>query len=156
MSSRTLAIVAALAAAFSSFAALTPAQMAKLARMQERPTLVGRDTTSVPGAIIERWDPPIINADGEAEYVRTSLVTRVVGELQPTTWSRVRDELEARAAAAEGDASAVREVRKAAKRAQKNLDKVVKALEQAKKKAATDEEIALYDLLLAMLQTEEG
>lgn len=161
MSSRTatalaiaFVLIGGLRAAYTAYA-ITPAQKAKLVKMQERPAIVGRDTTSVPGAIIEHWDPPFINADGEAEYYRTNAIVRIVGEKQPTTWSKVREELEARAEAAEGDAKAVRDVRKAAKRAEKNLSKIVKTIEQAKKKASTAEETELYDLILAMLKVEE-
>ena len=43
----TLAVMSAVSAL-----ALTPSQMAKLRKMSERPAIVGRDTTSVPGVII--------------------------------------------------------------------------------------------------------
>ena len=57
-----------------------------------------------------------------------------------------------RADAAEDDARVTRELSKASKRCEKNLEKIVKTLEQAKKKAATEEEVALYAALIAVLQ----
>lgn len=58
----------------------------------------------------------------------------------------------ARAEMAETDAKAVRNIRKSAERTGKNLAKVVKALEQAKKKAATDDEAELYTELINILK----
>ena len=57
-----------------------------------------------------------------------------------------------RADAAEEDARVTRELRKASKRCEKNMAKIVKTLEQAKKKAATEEEAALYTALIAVIQ----
>lgn len=57
-----------------------------------------------------------------------------------------------RADAAEDYARITREIRKASKRCEKNLKKIVKTLEQAKKKAETDEEAALYSALIAVIQ----
>ena len=56
----------------------------------------------------------------------------------------------------EADAKATKDIRKAAKRAEKNLSKIVKTIEQAKKKASDEDEAALYDLLIAILTPEEG
>ena len=142
----TLAVMAA-----ASALALTPAQMAKLRRMQERPAIVGRDTTSVPGAIIEHWDPPYVNELGEAEYYRTNTVVGIVGQKQPTTWSQVKETLEKLAKDAEANASKTREIKKAAKKAQKSISKIKKTIEQARKKAGTPEEVELYDLLLDII-----
>ena len=60
------------------------------------------------------------------------------------------------AAEYEADAQATKDIRKAAKRAEKNLSKIVKTIEQAKKKASDEDEAALYDLLIAILTPEEG
>ena len=60
------------------------------------------------------------------------------------------------AAEYEADAKATKDIRKAAKRAEKNLSKVIKAIEQAKKKASDEDEAALYDLLISILTPEEG
>ena len=60
------------------------------------------------------------------------------------------------AAEYEADTRATKDIRKAAKRAEKNLSKVIKAIEQAKKKASDEDEAALYDLLISILTPEEG
>ena len=73
-------------------------------------------------------------------------VTRAVADAK--AWKDAAKEYEA-------DAAKVRDIRKAAKRAEKNLSKVVKALEQAKKKSASEEESVLYVLLIDIL-TESG
>lgn len=142
----TLAVMAA-----ANALALTPSQMAKLRKMSERPAIVGRDTMSFPGAIIEHWDPPYINELGEAEYYRTNTVVSIVGKKQPTTWSQVKDALEKRADEAEADSKKTREVQKAAKKAGKNLNKVVKTIEKARDKSTTPEETELYQLLLDII-----
>lgn len=59
---------------------------------------------------------------------------------------------EARAKDAEADASVTRELRKAAKRTEKNLDKIIKTIEQAKKKAGDEAEIELYEMLIGILK----
>lgn len=46
-------------------------------------------------------------------------------------------------------------LQKAAKRTEKNLEKVVKDLEKAKKKASTEEEVALYSALIAILEGKD-
>lgn len=59
------------------------------------------------------------------------------------------------AAEYEADAKVTKDIRKAAKRAEKNLSKIVKTIEQAKKKAGSEEETALYDLLIEILSDPE-
>ena len=144
-----ITLLAAMAAA--NVLALTPSQMAKLRKMSERPAIVGRDTTSVPGVIIEHWDPPYINELGEAEYYRTNTVVSIVGKKQPTTWSQVKDALEKHADEAEADAKKTRDLQKAAKKAGKNLDKIVKMIKKARDKSTTPEETELYQLLLDII-----
>ena len=46
-------------------------------------------------------------------------------------------------------------LQKAAKRAEKNLEKVLKELEKAKKKSSTEEEEALYTMLIELLSGNE-
>lgn len=58
----------------------------------------------------------------------------------------------ARAESAESDARTLQEVRKAAKRTEKNLSKIVKTLEQAKKKASNEDEANLYQMLAEIIQ----
>ena len=69
---------------------------------------------------------------------------------------RAVDEWRETAAQWQADAKTTREIRKAAKRAEKNLSKIVKTIEQAKKKAESEEEAELYDLLISILTPEEG
>lgn len=57
-----------------------------------------------------------------------------------------------RADAAEYDAHTLHELKKAAKRTEKNLSKVIKELEKAKKKASSDDEAALYTAIINILQ----
>ena len=61
-------------------------------------------------------------------------------------------EATARADAAEYDAHTLHELQKSAKRTEKNLEKVIKELEKAKKKASSDEEAALYTAIINILQ----
>ena len=49
----------------------------------------------------------------------------------------------------------MKDIRKAAKRAEKNLSKIVTTNEQAKKKAGSEEEAELYDLLIKILSDPE-
>lgn len=72
---------------------------------------------------------------GEVDYL-----TGTVGRLQD------------RLAVAETDAEIYRAIQKSAKRTKKNLDKIVKEIEKAKKKAQTEDEIALYNALLAAIR----
>ena len=46
-------------------------------------------------------------------------------------------------------------LQKAAKRTEKNREKVIKELEKAKKKASTEEEAALYSAIIAVLEGKE-
>ncbi len=52
-------------------------------------------------------------------------------------------------------AKVTKDIRKAAKRAEKNLSKIVKTIEQARKKAGSEEEAELYDLLIEILSDPE-
>lgn len=66
-------------------------------------------------------------------------------------YTRATNEI-ARADALEYDANILKALRKSAARTQKNLEKVVKTLEKAKKKAETEEEANLYTALIAVIQ----
>lgn len=57
-------------------------------------------------------------------------------------------------AAAEFDAAFTRDVRKAAKKSEKNLQKILKTIEQAKKKAADADEVAFYDMLEELIYSK--
>ena len=144
---------AAIAAAFV-FAANGEVSIEKqkeLSAMQERPRIVARKKIAVNGKayIVEEWR----NAP-DGRQVRTNEVFSVVGVKQPTSWSKVKAELEAQLQAAEGDAKAMKDLKKIVKKAEKNISKVVKTIEKAKDKASSDEETELYDALLAILVVE--
>ena len=55
----------------------------------------------------------------------------------------------------EHDADIYKALQKAAKRTEKNISKIVKTLEQAKKKASTEDEAALYTMLIELIQGNE-
>lgn len=57
-------------------------------------------------------------------------------------------------AAAEFDAAFTRDVRKAAKKSEKNLQKILKTIEQAKKKAADEDEVRFYDMLEELIYSK--
>lgn len=59
-----------------------------------------------------------------------------------------------RADYAEEDAESARAVWKAAKRTEKNVEKVIKELEKARKKAASEDEAALWSSIIALLKGE--
>lgn len=78
------------------------------------------------------------------------VLTSAIGKL-----ARDLERADTRADEAQHDADIHKALQKAAKRAEKNLDKVIKALEQAKKKASTEDEAALYTMLIALLEGKE-
>ena len=117
--------------------ALTKAQQSYF---QNRRICVGRDTTTMPGYVITTWHRNG-KPDTKGPAVVTNRIQKIVGKEQSNPL--------------QADAKTTREIRKAAKRAEKNLSKVIKAIEQAKKKASDEDEAALYDLLISIL-TPEG
>lgn len=139
---KTTLMFAALAACGILCAEVTIEQQKVLKAMRERPTLISRDTTSVPGKIIEHW------RNNDREYITNDVVV-ITGHKQHTTWSKVVEELEA-------EALPEKRVKQAAKKASKNLAKIIKTIEQAKKKASTDKEVELYDALLDLIGEETG
>ena len=106
--------------------ALTQAQQSYF---RNRRICVNRDTTTLPGYVIT---PAVV----------TNRLQKIVGKEQSNPL--------------QADAKTTREIRKAAKRAQKNIDKILKTIEQAKKKASDEDEVALYDLLIEMLTPTDG
>jgi len=118
--------------------ALTQAQKSYF---QNRRICVGRDTTTQPGYVITTWHRNG-KPDTKAPAVVTNRLQEIVGKEQSNPL--------------QADAKTTREIRKAAKRAQKNIDKILKTIEQAKKKASDEDEAALYDLLISILTPEEG
>jgi len=125
------------AASAANAAALTQAQQSYF---RNRRICVGRDTTTLPGCVITTWHRNG-KPDTKAPAVVTNRLQKIVGKEQSNPL--------------QADAKTTREIRKAAKRAEKNLSKVIKAIQQAKKKASDEDEAALYDLLISIL-TPEG
>ena len=108
---------------------------------QNRRICVGRDTQTLPGYVITTWHRNG-RPDTKAPAVVTNRLQKIVGKEQSNPL--------------QADAKTTREIRKAAKRAQKNINKILKTIEQAKKKASDEDEVALYDLLIEMLTPTDG
>lgn len=145
-------VLLSLFAAFGASAEITIEQQKKLEKMRERTVVISRERISVGGReyFVERLRNP---KDGR-EW-RTNEVFKVVGKEMPTSWSKVKAELENKVALAEGDAKEMREIKKVVKKAGKNVEKVVKAIEKAKEKSSSDEERELYAVLLAVINGED-
>ena len=124
----------------------------ELDAMRSRPCCISRKKIAVGGKdyIVEQWR----NLPDGREW-RTNEVFSVVGVQQPTSWSKVKAELENKVALAEGDAKEMRELKKVVKKAGKNLEKVVKTIEKAYEKSSSDEERELYAALLAVINGED-
>lgn len=138
----------ALFAVFGASGEVTIEQQKKLEKMRERTVVISRKRISVGGK--EYFVEQIRNPKDGREW-RTNEVFKIAGKEMPTSWSRVKADLETRLAAADKDASAYKELAKAVKKAGKNVEKVVKAIEKARDKAVSDEERALYDTLIAVI-----
>ena len=88
----------------------------------------------------------------------TNEILTATNRVLTTAVGKLRQDLEkeiARADSAEYDANIYKAVQKAAKRAEKNLAKVIKEVKKARDKASTEEEIALYTMLIELLQGNE-
>ena len=139
-------------AAFGASAEITIEQQKKLEKMRERTVVISRKRISVGGR--EYFVEQIRNPKDGREWC-TNEVFKVVGKEMPTSWSKVKAELENKVALAEGDAKEMRELKKVVKKAGKNLEKVVKTIEQAYTKSSSDEERELYAALLAVINGED-
>ena len=91
-----------------------------------------------------------LSKSNSALRVSLDMADRAVDEWRETA-AQWQAEAETNAAAAK----VTKDIRKAAKRAEKNLSKIVKTIEQAKKKAGSEEEAELYDLLIKILSDPE-
>lgn len=141
----------ALFAASGASAEVTIEQQKKLEKMRERTVVISRKRISVGGK--EYFVEQIRNPKDGREW-RTNEVFKVSGKEMPTSWSKVRAELENKVALAEGDAKEMRDLKKVVKKAGKNLDKVVKTIEKAYEKSSSDEERELYAALLSVINGE--
>ncbi|MBP5510643.1 MAG: hypothetical protein J6Z49_06975 [Kiritimatiellae bacterium] len=147
MKKTALAILCAAIAATSDAAALTKKQADYF---KNRRICVKRDTTTMPGYVITHWHRNG-KPDTKGPAVVTNRLQRIVGAEQ-------KNPVQERAEAAEAEAKPLKDLRKAAKRTQKNRDKILKDVEKAKKKAEDADELAFYTLLeeiiISAIETE--
>ena len=141
----------ALFAAFGASGEVTIEQQKKLEKMRERTVVISRKRISVGGKAY--FVEQIRNPKDGREW-RTNEVFKIAGKEMPTSWSRVRAELENKVALAEGDAKEMRELKKSVKKAGKNVEKVVKTIKKASEKSSSDEERELYAALLSVINGE--
>ena len=107
-------------------------------RCEERKLIVEGGKTN----IVETW------RRGGYEWKQTNGVRRIIGKIQSNTFLEQVQSYKL-------DADMTREMRKKAKRAGKNLEKVIKALQQGVKKATSEEEAELYQSLIDLLEGQE-
>lgn len=115
-------------------------------RCESRKQVVVGGTTN----IVEVW------RRGGYEWTQTNAVQRVIGQRQTNTFEQKLEEARAEAAEYEADAKTLRDMRKAAKRTEKNLSKILKTIEQAKKKAESEDEAQFYELLEGIISEAMG
>ena len=96
--------------------------------------------------IVETW------RRGEFTWTQTNAVRKIVGKKQTNTFEERLAAFKAQVEEYRADAEVTKEMRSQTKRAGKNLAKVIKAMEQAIKKAATEEEAELYRSLIELLE----
>lgn len=124
-----IVLVVALMSMVGFSAMLTDAQRDRLnsfVRCQKR------DTTTLPGYVISYW-----TKGGELYRVDTNAVRKITGVTQNNPLY--------------ADAEVIRDLRKKAKKAQKNIDKVVKTLKQVLDKAQSEDEAEFYKALLDLI-----
>ena len=107
-------------------------------RCEERKLIVEGGKTN----IVETW------RRGGYEWKQTNGVRRIIGKIQSNTFL---DQVQSYKL----DADMTREMRKKAKKAGKNLEKVLKVLRQVVDKATSEDEAELYRSLIELLEGEE-
>lgn len=107
-------------------------------RCEERKLIVEGGKTN----IVETW------RRGGYEWKQTNGVRRVIGKIQSNTFLEQVQSYKL-------DADMTREMRKKAKKAGKNLEKVLKVLHQVVDKATSEDEAELYRSLIELLEGEE-
>lgn len=128
--------------------ALTDQERQILRNLGKRERCVDRSPVVINGVtnIVETW------RRGEFTWTQTNAVRKIVGKKQTNTFEERLAAYSAKVKEYRADAEVTKDMRNQAKRAGKNLAKVVKAMEQAIKKAATEEEAELYRLLIELLE----
>ena len=121
--------------------ALTDTERQYLRNLSTRPRCEDRKLIIDGGKtnIVETW------RRGGYEWKQTNEVRRIIGKIQSNTFLEQVQSYKL-------DADMTREMRKKAKKADKNLAKVIKTMEQAIKKATTEEEAELYSFLIELLE----
>jgi hypothetical protein len=140
-----LLIAAALA---GSAVALTDEERIILRNLGKRERCVSRSPVVINAVtnIVETW------RRGDFVWVQTNAVRTIVGKRQTNTFEEKLAAFKAQLEEYRADAEVTNKMRGQAKRAGKNLAKVIKAMEQAIKKAATEEEAELYRMLIELLE----
>ena len=131
-------------AAIGCVFALTDTERQYLRNLSTRPRCEARQLIIDGGKtnIVETW------RRGGYEWKQTNGVRRIIGKIQSNTFL---DQVQSYKL----DADMTREMRKKAKKAGKNLEKVLKVLRQAVDKATSEDEAELYRSIIELLEGEE-
>lgn len=152
MYNKTILLTAALLVATATLAWMTPEQKEKITAIEERACLISRDTQTLPGYIIEHWNPPIIDKMGEAHYVFTNKIFTIKGYKQKNTWRETIATLTnnvAKAEAAQRLAEAYALVQSnRAERASARIDNTLTYLEEKRDEAKLPTTKALYQAII--------
>lgn len=132
--------ICAIAAVGCAFA-LTDTERQYLRNLSTRPRCEARKLIVEGGKtnIVETW------RRGGYEWKQTNGVRRIIGKIQSNTFL---DQVQSYKL----DADMTREMRKKAKKAGKNLEKVLKVLHQVVDKATSEDEAELYRSLIELLE----
>lgn len=131
-------------AAIGCVFALTDTERQYLRNLSTRPRCEARQLIVDGGKtnIVETW------RRGGYEWKQTNGVRRIIGKIQSNTFLEQVQSYKL-------DADMTREMRKKAKKAGKNLEKVLKVLRQAVNKATSEDEAELYRSIIELLEGEE-
>lgn len=140
---KSLLMLCVMAVAGCAFA-MTDIERQYLRNLSARPRCEARKLVVHGGTtnIVETW------RRGGFEWKQTNAVRRIIGKVQSNTF---REQIQSYKL----DVETVRDMRKKAKKAEKNLEKVLKVLNQAVKKASTEEEAELYQAIINLLEGAE-
>lgn len=131
-------------AAIGCVFALTDTERQYLRNLSTRPRCEARQLVIDGGKtnIVETW------RRGGYEWKQTNGVRRIIGKIQSNTFLEQVQSYKL-------DADMTRDMRKKAKKAGKNLEKVLKVLHQVVDKATSEDEAELYRSLIELLEGEE-
>ena len=130
--SRVLLAISLAMTAGLCLAKATPTAADARRYVANRRICVKRDTTTLPGYVISTW-----HKGGRLDSVVTNKLHSISGREQTSPLM--------------ADAQLTRSVKKLAKRSEKNREKVLKELQKAIKKAGDEDEAALYQSLVDIL-----